>query len=229
MNDLKRLINKFRSVLFSVYRMEERLPEYPPGTLATLIQHDRSYYYWTRNENGRAVRSYVKLKDAEEMKARYQAKMQLLKAREEAEQWLIRVRKTLLIYGISPEVLEQECRNQYERQKMLFKTDRGEVTTCLSEQRIANVLYRYGIDYEYRAPLILKNRVYWPSYTIIHEKEVFYWEHPSRTLMPQQKKYEDYLRYGIWQGRNLIVTAGGHSSLEETDIVRILTAYRLIT
>ncbi len=229
MNDLKRLVNKFRSVLFSVYRMEDQLPNYPPGTFATLIQHDHPYYYWTRNEEGRMIRSYVKRKDEEEMKARYQPKMQLLKAREEAERWLIRARKTLLIYGISLEALEQECRKQYEMHKSLFKTERGEITTCLSEQRIANVLYRYGIEYEYRAPLILKNRVYWPSYTILHKEEVFYWEHPSRTLMPQQKKYEDYLRYGIWQGKNLIVTAGGYSSLEEADIVRILMAYRMIS
>ena len=95
MNDLKRLVNKFRSVLFSVYRMEDQLPNYPPGTFATLIQHDHPYYYWTRNEEGRMIRSYVKRKDEEEMKARYQPKMQLLKAREEAERWLIRARTTL--------------------------------------------------------------------------------------------------------------------------------------
>ncbi len=225
---LKKLVNKYRSVLFSAYRMEERLQELPQGTLTSSVQNNHPYYYWTRNEDGRALRSYVKLADVEEMKIRYQSKMQLLKAREKTEQWLIRARKTLLLYGIAPEALERECKEQYEKQKVLFKTDRGEETTCLSEQRIANVLYRYGIEYEYRAPLLLENRVYWPCYTIPFGDGVYYWEHPSRTISPQQKKYEDYLRHGIWQGRNLIVTGGGTDSLQEEEIIRILTAYRMI-
>ena len=79
---LKKLVNKYRSVVFSAYRMEERLQELPQGTLTSSVQNNHPYYYWTRSEDGRALRSYVKLADVEEMKIRYQSKMQLLKARE---------------------------------------------------------------------------------------------------------------------------------------------------
>lgn len=229
---LSQLQSKFKSVTLSVYRMEEETAKLPTGSLVRSLQRGKEYYYWRRPVNGKLSRSYVKRKDLEKMKKQYQEKLLLEKRMANSRQWLVKARQTLLSHGIVPEELEEECRLQY-LQKGAYKTQNGEMVASVSERRLADTFLDCGLEYRYKAPLILGQKIYWPAYTICKDRRRCYWEHYMATADLRQKqnleeKYLDYMEEGILQGVNLIVTCDREGPISEQSIRRILQAYDLI-
>ena len=103
----------------------------------------------------------------------------------------------------------------------------------VSERRLADTFFSCGLDYRYKAPLILGERIYWPVYTIQKDQRCCYWEHYifSEDLKKKpviEEKYLDYMKEGILQGVNLIITCDREGPISEKSIRRILQAYELI-
>ena len=229
---LRQLQSKFKSILMSTYRMEEEIAKLPAGSLVRSMQHGKDYYYWKRPVDGKMSRTYVKRKDLERLKAQYQEKVCLEASIQQYRGWLMKAGQTLLSNGIVPEELEEECRQQY-KQRGGYITQRGERVASVSERRLADTFFSCGLDYRYKAPLILGERIYWPVYTIQKDQRCCYWEHYifSEDLKKKpviEEKYLDYMKEGILQGVNLIITCDREGPISEKSIRRILQAYELI-
>jgi len=109
--------------------------------------------------------------------------------------------------------------NAYSEYK-IYETQRGETVRSKSEVIIANLLYQYSedLDYKYERPLILhenngKEVIIHPDFTIInkHTGKIHYYEHAGKMDDPRYaidfvKKIEMYSANGILQGRELWVT-----------------------
>lgn len=115
-----------------------------------------------------------------------------------------------------------------------YKTELGERVRSKSELNIANSLARRKIPYKYECPLRLKNNVVvYPDFTILNaeKRELFYWEH--RGMMDDMdytvhavNKIKSYMKNGILQGRNLIITEETSSRPLGTDeIENIISAF----
>ena len=91
----------------------------------------------------------------------------------------------------------------------LHKTLTGIRVKSKSEVIIANILTYLGIDYEYEKPLPSRKdtsdfRV--PDFTIIHNGEVFYWEHLSRVYR------SDLEHRRLWRRKKKWYEANGYTS-----------------
>ena len=99
-----------------------------------------------------------------------------------------------------------------------FYTQKNERVRSKSEILIADALKNNNIPYRYECPLKLGKITVYPDFTILNRntREEFYWEHlgmmddweyANSTL----KKIDTYESFGIYPGKNLILT---HESLE---------------
>ena len=123
------------------------------------------------------------------------------------------------------EKLEAWNREEYELNTsypefLIYETEQGEMVRSKSELIIANVLYQYkdDIEYKYERPLELKakdgsNIIVHPDFTIInkHTGRICYYEHAGRMDEPKYavdfvKKMNLYSSNGILQGDELFVT-----------------------
>lgn len=123
------------------------------------------------------------------------------------------------------EKLEAWKREEYEpytgfNENLIYETNQGEKVRSKSELIIANVLYQYkdDIEYKYERPLKLKakdgsNIIVHPDFTIIskHTGRIHYYEHAGRMDEPKYavdfvKKMNLYSTNGIIQGDELFVT-----------------------
>lgn len=123
----------------------------------------------------------------------------------------------------APEKLyEKWCREPflpYEeyKQKLIHRTERGELVRSKSEVIIANKLYQYKdvIYYKYEAPLYLKSlgEEVRPDFTIMRKKDakIIYWEHEGmldteKYANKNVRKINGYIKDGIIPGDKLILT-----------------------
>lgn len=93
-------------------------------------------------------------------------------------------------------------------------TDKKERVRSKSEVIIANALHRAGIPYHYEKPLVVKNHVFHPDFTVlrISDRKEMFWEHLG---MMDDKEYansviwkiREYEENGIYPGDRLIITA----------------------
>lgn len=102
----------------------------------------------------------------------------------------------------------------------IYETEHGEMVRSKSEVIIANVLYQYkdDIEYKYERPLKLKTKdgkdiIVHPDFTIInkHTGKIYYYEHAGRIDEPKYavdfvKKMNLYSNNNILQGGDLLVT-----------------------
>ena len=96
-----------------------------------------------------------------------------------------------------------------------FKTSRGDYVRSKSEHIIAEILYKMGVPYWYEKPIVFEHGlfIYTPDFQVMNPKtyKEYYWEHFG---MIDNKKYcndmkgklEIYAEYGIFPGKNLIMT-----------------------
>ena len=104
--------------------------------------------------------------------------------------------------------------NQYMTEKLIYDTRNGEKVRSKSEAIIADILYELGIPYHYEKPLYLSKRVVrYPDFTIldISTREEVYLEHfglldNEEYLGASLNKFDEYRKYGVYPGKNLIFT-----------------------
>ncbi|RMD01090.1 RNA helicase [Clostridium autoethanogenum] len=120
--------------------------------------------------------------------------------------------------------------NNFYEEKLIHRTAKGELVRSKSEVIIANCLFHNGIEYQYEAELVLDGKVKRPDFTIQDEDtgETWYWEHCGMMRNPTyarrwEEKKKFYEKYGIKEGKNLIVTYdnenGGLDSYEIENLV----------
>ena len=103
----------------------------------------------------------------------------------------------------------------------IFDTLAKEKVRSKSEALIADRLYSAGIPYRYEQQLVFDSDVpgpeemhsYYPDFTILNKKtrKIIYWEHLGKLGDPAYcrdnlPKLHDYMKHGIIQGKNLILT-----------------------
>lgn len=111
-----------------------------------------------------------------------------------------------------------------------YETLAGNYVRSKSEVIIADRLYKEGIPYRYEQRLMLDRKKmlrYYPDFTILNKRtrQIYYWEHLGLLGDPEYcadnlAKLEDYTRYGIIQGKNLILTYECADRTLSTDIVK---------
>ncbi len=96
-----------------------------------------------------------------------------------------------------------------------FKTARGDYVRSKSEYIIADILFRNGIPYHYEMPLVLEHGlfVYKPDFSVLNTRTLkqYYWEHfgmidKKAYFNSMKEKLDVYAEYGIFPGKNLIMT-----------------------
>lgn len=114
---------------------------------------------------------------------------------------------------------DEYSRMVYRREGLLHKTIFGIKVRSKSEVLIAEMLYKYGIEFEYEKPLHLVDmnhgmQIRYPDFTIYSKGTVIYWEHLG--MMKDRnyrnafyKKLELYYENDIIPGSNLIITEDG--------------------
>lgn len=118
-------------------------------------------------------------------------------------------------------------------------TLRGDHVRSKSEALIADRLFHAGIPYRYEARLLLMSQqethTYYPDFTILNKRtrKVIYWEHLGKLgdqnyCETNLDKLDVYSRFGIVQGKNLILTYECANKPLSTDIVNTLIKEFLI-
>lgn len=104
-------------------------------------------------------------------------------------------------------------RNQYYPKQLLHKTCTGEHVRSKSKAVIYTYLYKNRIPFRYECELKLGEAVYYPHFTIRHQKtgRTFFWENFGLmdNLEYAKKTYEKidvYHKYDIIPSVNLIMT-----------------------
>lgn len=108
---------------------------------------------------------------------------------------------------------EQHWKTEYHR----IETLRKDMVMSKSEALIADRLYSEGIPYRYEQILRLGNGfsplVYYPDFTILNKRtrKLYYWEHlgllgDRNYCQENLTKLDNYARFGIIQGKNLILS-----------------------
>lgn len=231
-------------------KAENYISKAPEGGLKFQRKNGKIYYYQQKKnlKTGQWSKTYIKKNEmnlAKELAQKgymmrvastLRSQLDLLQefitkyneeAVEEIYRELSQERKNLVIpvnIGIK-EKIEAWNREVYEpntsfAEYLIYETDQGELVRSKSELIIANVLYQYkdDIEYKYERPLELRTRegnviIVHPDFTIInkHTGKIYYYEHAGRMDEPKYavdfvKKMNLYLNNNILQGNELLVT-----------------------
>ena len=171
------------------------------------------------------------------------------------KQYITTLKKMLRAVGISEESIMNEYKLQKQKKEQeanrrliakeeagkkryaenyIHLTDKGEQVASKSELIIANILYSYGIKYEYERPITINGITYKPDFTIWRpDGSIVLWEHAG--LMDDasyawdfQQKLRKYQAAGFRQGLNLIVTADDNGAFSAVEARRMVEVYRLV-
>lgn len=112
-------------------------------------------------------------------------------------------------------------------------TDKGEAVASKSELVIANLLYAYGIQYEYEKEINVNGVVYKPDFTVGRSNgTMLLWEHVGLMDDPEyarkfEQKMMQYQNAGYTQSKNLIVTYDENQSFSASEVRRMIELYQL--
>jgi hypothetical protein len=108
-------------------------------------------------------------------------------------------------------------------------TKRGELVRSKSELIIANKLYDAGIPYHYETMFMKEDFRVSPDFFILNPRtlQTFYWEHfgllsKESYLEEALWKIDQYAKYGVIQGKNLILTYESETHQLSTNYVETL-------
>lgn len=103
--------------------------------------------------------------------------------------------------------------NKAHPERLIYRTNRGELVRSKSEREIANTLYAMEIPYRYEACLILGGEKRFPDFTLFRkrDRQLLYWEHFGLTddasyTAGMCRKLEEYRDHGVIPWKNLICT-----------------------
>jgi len=118
-------------------------------------------------------------------------------------------RMTNLFADPRPREVIVDKATRFLEERLIHRTERGDLVRSKSELVIADKLHARGIDYKYEQPLVLSNgHVRYPDFTITdHARGItFYWEHLGMLDDPGyrtrwERKRAEYINAGIvpWQ------------------------------
>ena len=122
----------------------------------------------------------------------------------------------------------KKIRNDFPKTDPFYLPD-GTKVRSKSEAIIAETLSSFGITFFYELPLIIRNTVLFPDFTIPDPQNcrVFYWEHLGLTdkrdyLNEQIRRINLYASQNILPGKNLIFTMESAENPLNTRLVRQL-------
>ncbi len=109
--------------------------------------------------------------------------------------------------------------SDYHPEEKKFSTKKGDLVRSKSEAMIADMYYDLGIPYKYEFPLTMKSgTTYYVDFAClrIRDRTVLYHEHLGKMDDPgyvrrNMKKIDEYMKNGIFDGKNLILTMESES------------------
>jgi len=123
-----------------------------------------------------------------------------------------------------------EINNGFYDDRLIHRTEKGELVRSKSEVIIANMLYSHHIDYAYEREVVFDNGItVHPDFIIYDEingKEWF-WEHCGMLEDPGyfrnwKRKEQTYKNNGIIENDNLIITKDVNGTIDSAEISRII-------
>ena len=250
---LDELMKRYMELKMSVERMEAE-QKHSPGCIVKKGSN-KQYYYWQKCLDGKVVQEYLKTEKVPEVEKQIQETNLRKKNIKEKRKYLRSIGKMLKTAGIKEENImneyeilqqkkEMEEKNRLAAKKEASKkkygesyrhvTDRGEQVASKSEVIIANLLYSYGIEYEYEKVLVINGYSYKPDFTIWRKDgTMLLWEHAGLMDDPEYvKKFENklvqYQSIGFTQAEKLIVTYDQKGAFSVPEARRMMELYRLI-
>lgn len=250
---LEEVMKRYLEMSMSVKRMEAD-QKYSPGCIIKKGPQ-KQYYYWQRIEEGKLIQSYLKPEQVNEIEKSIKINKWKKQRIKEQKHYITTLKKMLRSIGISEESIMNEYKlmkqkkEQEATQRLIAKeeagkkryaenyihlTDKGEQVASKSELIIANILYSYGIKYEYERPITINGVTYKPDFTIWRpDGTMILWEHAGLMDDPEYaRKFENkliqYQKAGYTQANNLIVTYDEKGSFSAIEVRRMLELYKLI-
>lgn len=244
----KKLEKEVKEKELLLKKVDSLLAGAPEGRLTYQTKNGRPYYYYLIKKGKIWRKTYIKKKDRaiaeklaqkeyfEEIKNKLNEQIHILAqfltlynetALEQVYRNLPEERKQLikpLVLGTKEkmQVWNEEIYEPYDAysEHKIYETIRGEMVRSKSEVIIANMLYQYrkDIDYKYERPLTLidkngKEVIVHPDFTIInkHTARIYYYEHAgkmddSRYATDFVKKMELYVMNNIIPGKDLLIS-----------------------
>lgn len=250
---LEEMMKRYLEIDMEIKRMEED-QKHSPGCIVWKGPN-KQYCYWQRRVNGKVIQDYIPPEKIKEMKTKIKVNNWKKQRIKEQKHYLATLKKMLRSVGINEESIfteyekhctikkqegdkqlaakEQASKKKYaENYKHL--TDKGEVVASKSELIIANILYAYGIQYEYERPITINGVTYKPDFTIWRpDGTMILWEHAGLMDDPEyahkfENKLLQYQKIGFTQAKNLIVTYDENGSFSAVEVRRMLELYKLI-
>ena len=252
-NLLNELKKRYLEINMSVKRMEAD-QKHSPGCIIKKGPQ-KQYYYWQRIEEGRLIQSYLNPEQVDEIKNKIKINNWKKQRIKEQKHYIRTLKKMLRSIGISEESIMNEYKLQKQKKEQdatrrliakeeagkkryaenyVHLTDKGEQVASKSELIIANILYSYGIKYEYERPITINGVTYKPDFTIWRpDGTMILWEHAGLMDDPEYaRKFENkliqYQKAGYTQANNLIVTYDENGSFSAIEVRRMLEIYKLI-
>ena len=252
-NLLNELMKRYIELKMSVERMEAE-QKHSPGCIVKKGAN-KQYYYWQKCLDGKVVQEYLELEKVQEVEKQIQEANLRKKSIKEKRQYLRTIGKMLKTVGIKEENIINEYeilmqKKEKEKKNLLTSkeeaskkkygesyrhiTDKGEQVASKSEVIIANLLYSYGVEYEYEKVLAINGYSYKPDFTIWRKDgTMLLWEHAG--LMDDfeyARKFENklvqYQSIGFTQAEKLIVTFDQKGAFSVPEARRMMELYRLI-
>lgn len=126
--------------------------------------------------------------------------------------------------------------NAYRKENKIVPTKRGEFVRSKSEQIIADMLYDYGIPYQYEYPFAKKDgKTLRPDFRVmnIRTHEVKFWEHfgimdDSVYASHMVEKVNEYAENGLFIGDNLLISLETGKKILDPKMVEMIIKKNLL-
>ena len=250
---LEEVMKRYLEINMCVKRMEEER-EHSPGCIVRRGSK-KQYFYWQRRVNGKVLYEYLHPDEVQKVESDIKVNQWRERRLKELKHFLQTLGKMLRSIGIHEEVIfgEYEKVQQKKKQEEVSRkaareiagkkryaenyrhmSDRGEQMASKSEVIIANMLYSYGVKYEYERPIVIDGVTYKPDFTIWRsDGTVILWEHAGLLDDPEyaqrfEQKLAMYRKAGYTQAVNLIVTSDNNGAIDTAEVRRMMEVYRLI-
>lgn len=146
----------------------------------------------------------------------------------------INKRRFIRPYYLSDEEYEKKWMDEkynishYKEEKKIYPTKKGDMVRSKSEAILADMFYDLQIPYRYECELVLNDgSVKYPDFTLLNteERKVIYHEHFGRLdedeyRQKNLRKIYEYMKNGIFVGKNLIITHEAEGSPLNVQIIK---------
>lgn len=134
--------------------------------------------------------------------------------------------------------VDRSSQNPYRRDLLIHMTSAGIFVRSKGEVVVTDTLVSIGANFYYERALELvdeygRKRIVYPDFTIFLDNAVYYWEHEGMLSDPlyferSQEKKKLYHLNGIYEPKNLIVTAEGADGSIDSEAMKRLACGLLL-